>query len=169
MPQNPRAESRGLEPEAGRRRSTRLRHEKVRGCTGVKSVRTVGNLQTLYYFNVNVDNDGFKASGFARFCERLGTGDSIGREHLYLMHRANFLRCRSFILQFTRLILQATLAYRLIGLTRLARRLRPFGARRSRLLCSLSGINQNWRENRRPVESIRASGSATAGGRKIRA
>src|SRR5436190_15086504 len=65
-----------------------------------------GRPQTLYYFSANVDNDGFGATGFARFCERLGTGDALVKSASYLMHRANFSDVRSFLLEHTRLILQ---------------------------------------------------------------
>jgi hypothetical protein len=65
-----------------------------------------GHSQTLYYFSVNVDNDGFEANGFARFCEHLGTGDAFVKSASYLMHRANFSNVRSFLLEHTRLILQ---------------------------------------------------------------
>jgi hypothetical protein len=65
-----------------------------------------GRPQTLYYFSVNIDNDGFGATGFARFCERLGTGDALVKSASYLMHRANFSDVRSFLLEHTRLILQ---------------------------------------------------------------
>jgi hypothetical protein len=65
-----------------------------------------GRLQTLYYFDVNVANDGFKASGFARFCERLGTGDAFIKSASYLMHRDHFSDVRDFLLEHTRLLLQ---------------------------------------------------------------
>jgi hypothetical protein len=49
-----------------------------------------GHPQTLYYFSVNVDNDGFEANGFARFCEHLGTGDAFVKSASYLMHQQIF-------------------------------------------------------------------------------
>jgi hypothetical protein len=45
-----------------------------------------GKRQTLYYFTANVENDGFKPSGFMRFCERLGSGDAFVKSASYLMH-----------------------------------------------------------------------------------
>ena len=62
--------------------------------------------QTLYYFNVNVDNDGFKNSGFMRFCERLGTGDAFVKSAAYLMHRDHFSEVRNFLLEHSRVLLQ---------------------------------------------------------------
>jgi hypothetical protein len=74
------------------------------GARGVKIdfVGDDGHPQTLYYFNLNVDNDGFEANGFARFCEHLGTGDGFVKSASYLMHRANFSDVRSFLLEHTR-------------------------------------------------------------------
>ena len=43
---------------------------------GVKIVFAAADagVRTLYYFGTNIANDGFKASGLAKFCDRLGTG-----------------------------------------------------------------------------------------------
>jgi hypothetical protein len=65
-----------------------------------------GQRQTLYYFSANVDNDGFKPSGFMRFCERLGTGDAFVKSASYLMHRHHFSNVRDFLLEHSRLLLQ---------------------------------------------------------------
>ena len=65
-----------------------------------------GQPQTLYYFSVNVDNDGFKASSFMRFCNRLGTGDALVKSASYLMHRDQFSEVRDFLLGRSRLVLQ---------------------------------------------------------------
>ena len=62
--------------------------------------------KTLYYFTVNIDNDGFKNSGFMRFCESLGTGDAFIKSASYLMHRDHFSEVRSFLLERSRLLLQ---------------------------------------------------------------
>jgi hypothetical protein len=62
--------------------------------------------QTLYYFTVNIDNDGFKNSGFMRFCERLGTGDAFVKSASYLMHRDHFSEVRNFLLEHSRVLLQ---------------------------------------------------------------
>ena len=101
----------------------------MRACAGVKIdfVGDDGRPQTLYYFSVNVDNDGFKASGFARFCERLGTGDAFVKSASYLMHRANFSDVRSFLLEHTRLILQDDSGIPVTRFDQASWQLRPFG------------------------------------------
>ena len=81
---------------------------------GAKSIRGVkvdfvgdeARPQTLYYFSVNIDNDGFKNSGFMRFCERLGTGNAFVKSASYLMHRDHFSEVRNFLLERSRLLLQ---------------------------------------------------------------
>ena len=83
--------------------------------------------QTLYYFSVNVDNDGFEASGFARFCKHLGTGDGFVKSASYLMHRANFSNVRSFLLQHTRLIVQDDSGIPIDRFDQASWQLHPFG------------------------------------------
>ncbi len=75
---------------------------------GVKIVFTGndGSEQTLYYFGTNVANDGFKVSGFAKFCDRLGTGDAFVKSASYLLHSSNFSDVRNFLLQHANLVLQ---------------------------------------------------------------
>jgi hypothetical protein len=72
----------------------------------VEFVGENGQRQTLYYFSANVDNDGFKPSGFMRFCERLGSGDAFVKSASYLMHRDHFSDVRDFLLEHSRLLLQ---------------------------------------------------------------
>jgi hypothetical protein len=86
-----------------------------------------GRPQTLYYFSANVDNDGFKANGFARFCERLGTGDALVKSASYLMHRAHFSDVRNFLLEHSRLILQDDSGVPVNWFDHAGWQLRPFG------------------------------------------
>ena len=86
-----------------------------------------GRPQTLYYFSANVDNDGFKTNGFARFCERLGTGDALVKSASYLMHRENFSDVRSFLLEHSRLILQDDSGVPVSRFDQASWQLRPFG------------------------------------------
>jgi hypothetical protein len=65
-----------------------------------------GRERTLYYFSTNVANDGFKVSGFARFCERLGSGDGFVKSASYLMHDNHFSDVRNFLLTHTHTLLQ---------------------------------------------------------------
>lgn len=53
--------------------------------------------QTLYYFNTNLANPGVAASGFLKFCEKLGPGDSFIKSASYLLHTSPFSSAREFI------------------------------------------------------------------------
>ena len=86
-----------------------------------------GQLHTLYYFSTNVANDGFKASGFARFCERLGTGDALVKSASYLMHDNRFSDVRSFLLGHSRLMLQDDTGVPVAYFDQRQWQLRPFG------------------------------------------
>ena len=86
-----------------------------------------GGLQTLYYFDVNVANDSFKASGFARFCERLGTGDAFVKSASYLMHRDHFSDVRDFLLAHSRLLLQDDSGIPVTHFDQASWQLHPFG------------------------------------------
>jgi hypothetical protein len=113
-------------------------------------------LRTIYYFNVNVDNDGFKASGFARFCESLGTGDAFVKSASYLMHRANFSDVRNFLLEDTRLILQDDSGIPLSRFDQASWRLRPFGHYSGPIALFANRYQPKLTQlfNQRPVESI---------------
>jgi hypothetical protein len=65
-----------------------------------------GTEQTLYYFNTNLANPGVAASGFLRFCEKLGTGDSFIKSASYLLHGGGFSSVRDFILANSMHVLQ---------------------------------------------------------------
>jgi hypothetical protein len=65
-----------------------------------------GREHTLYYFGTNIANDGFKQSGFERFCERLGSGDAFVKSASYLLHGGGFSDVRNFLLTQTRTLLQ---------------------------------------------------------------
>jgi hypothetical protein len=65
-----------------------------------------GKEQTLYYFSTNLANDGVARSGFLKFCETLGTGDSFVKSASYLLHSGGFARVREFMLKNSTHILQ---------------------------------------------------------------
>jgi hypothetical protein len=65
-----------------------------------------GPEQTLYYFSTNLANDGVAKSGFLRFCESLGTGDSFVKSASYLLHSGGFSSVREFMLGRSTHILQ---------------------------------------------------------------
>ena len=75
---------------------------------GVKIVFSNGEgpRQTLYYFRTDVSNGGVANSGFLRFCEHLGTGDSFVKSASYLMHSDGFSKVREFLLTRSMSILQ---------------------------------------------------------------
>ena len=102
------------------------------GANATRGVRIVfagsdGRERTLYYFGTNVANDGFKASGFAKFCERLGTGDGLVKSASYLLHDSGFSDVRNFLLTHTRLMLQDDTGVPVTYLDRGNWQLRPFG------------------------------------------
>jgi hypothetical protein len=65
-----------------------------------------GKEQTLYYFSTNLANDGVAKSGFLKFCETLGTGDSFVKSASYLLHSGGFASVREFMLKNSTHILQ---------------------------------------------------------------
>ena len=107
-------------------------HEAATGGNGARGVKIEfvgddGRPQTLYYFSVNVDNDGFRASGFAGFCERLGTGDAFVKSASYLMYRDHFSDVRNFLLEHNRLLLQDDSGIPVARFVQASWQLRPFG------------------------------------------
>ena len=106
--------------------------EAVTSGNGVRGVKIEfvgddGRPQTLYYFSVNVDNNGFRASGFAGFCERLGTGDAFVKSASYLMYRDQFSDIRNFLLERSRLLLQDDSGIPITRFVQASWQLRPFG------------------------------------------
>ncbi len=75
---------------------------------GVKIVFSRGDdvPQTLYYFRTDLSDSGVKNSGFLKFCEKLGSGDSLLKSASYLLHRQSFSRTRQFIVEHSRLVVQ---------------------------------------------------------------
>jgi hypothetical protein len=67
---------------------------------------STGPEQTLYYFSTNLANDGVAKSGFLKFCEKLGTGDSFVKSASYLLHGGGFSSVREFMLSRSTHILQ---------------------------------------------------------------
>jgi hypothetical protein len=65
-----------------------------------------GRKQTLYYFTTDLSNAGIKKSGFLKFAEKLGPGDSFVKSASYLMHSGGFSTVRDFILEHSTAVLQ---------------------------------------------------------------
>lgn len=84
--------------------------EKIPNATakGVKIVFSdnVGKKRTLYYFSTDVSESGIKSSGFLKFCNKLGTGDSFVKSASYLMHSDHFSTIREFLLTHSAALLQ---------------------------------------------------------------
>jgi hypothetical protein len=55
--------------------------------------------QTLYYFATDLSNQGTEQSGFLKFCEKLGGGDSLIKSASYLPHSDGFSHVRDFLLK----------------------------------------------------------------------
>ena len=62
--------------------------------------------QTLYYFRTDISNDGLKKSGFLKFAEQLGKGDSFIKSASYLPHYDSFSRIREFLLDRSQALIQ---------------------------------------------------------------
>jgi hypothetical protein len=86
-----------------------------------------GRKQTLYYFSTNLADDGVRNSGFLKFGEQLGVGDSFVKSASYLMHGRHFAIVRSFLLDHSAAILQDDSGIPLSFFDRAKWKLRPFG------------------------------------------
>ena len=75
---------------------------------GVKIVFSSGDgpKQTLYYFRTDVSDGGLKNSGFLKFCEQLGKGDSFIKSASYLLHADSFSRIRDFLVSQSQTLVQ---------------------------------------------------------------
>jgi hypothetical protein len=73
---------------------------KAGSANGVKIVFAKGDgpPRTLYYFSTDLSDGGVKKSGFLKFCDGLGTGDSLLKSASYLMHSNAFTKVREFVL-----------------------------------------------------------------------
>jgi hypothetical protein len=84
--------------------------DKVANATakGVKIVFSdnIGKKRTIYYFSTDVSDSGIKNSGFLKFCDKLGNGDSFVKSASYLMHSDNFSTIREFLLTHSTALLQ---------------------------------------------------------------
>jgi hypothetical protein len=65
-----------------------------------------GQEKTLYYFSTDLSNSSARVSGFLKFCETLGPGDSLLKSASYLPHSANFSTVRDFLLTHSASIIQ---------------------------------------------------------------
>ncbi len=83
--------------------------------------------QTLYYFRTDLSNTGTERSGFLKFCEQLGAGDSLIKSASYLLHSDEFSRVRNFLLDHSATIVQDDSGVRLKQFDQSAWNVEPFG------------------------------------------
>ncbi|MBR1362652.1 hypothetical protein [Bradyrhizobium ottawaense] len=65
-----------------------------------------GEARTLYYFSTDLSNAGARNTGFLKFCETLGPGNSLLKSASYLMHSGNFTVVRDWLLANSATIIQ---------------------------------------------------------------
>ncbi len=102
------------------------------GANAVRGVRIIfagsdGKEKTLYYFSTDLSNSGVKASGFLKFCETLGPGNSLIKSASYLLHSGNFTTVRNFLLNNSATIIQDDSGIPLAYYSTTKWRLFPFG------------------------------------------
>ncbi len=83
--------------------------------------------QTLYYFATDLSDQGTENSGFLKFCEQIGQGDSLIKSASYLPQRNNFSRIRTFLLTHSTAIVQDDTGIPLKDFDLEGWDLRPFG------------------------------------------
>ena len=97
------------------------------GAKIVFSTGADGKPQTLYYFSTDLSNDGVKTSGFLKFCDTFGLGNSFIKSASYLLHSGGFNKARDFLLEHSATILQDDSGIPVVYFDPKKWRLRPFG------------------------------------------
>lgn len=87
-----------------------------------------GAKQTLYYFSTDLSDGGVRASGFLKFCEKLGAGDALVKSASYLLHGNNFSLVRQFLLDKSQTIVQDDTGIPVRFFKQEDWQLKPFGA-----------------------------------------
>ncbi|WP_145927324.1 hypothetical protein [Bradyrhizobium neotropicale] len=65
-----------------------------------------GEVRTLYYFSTDLSNPNARGTGFLKFCETLGPGNSLLKSASYLLHSGNFTTVRDWLLANSATIIQ---------------------------------------------------------------
>jgi hypothetical protein len=86
-----------------------------------------GREKTLYYFATDLSNSSVRASGFLKFCDTLGLGDSLLKSASYLLYNPNFSTVREFLLAHSASIIQDDSGIPLAFYDSTRWRLFPFG------------------------------------------
>lgn len=86
--------------------------------------------RSLYYFNVDLSDAAAGVTRFLKFCEGFGDAATFLKGASYLLHRAEFSKTRSFILDHSKLIVQDDSGIPLKYFKDDAWSIRPFGSYR---------------------------------------
>ncbi|TWH92025.1 hypothetical protein LPJ38_29760 [Bradyrhizobium daqingense] len=86
-----------------------------------------GESRTLYYFSTDLSNSGARATGFLKFCETLGPGNSLIKSASYLLHSGNFTAARDWLLANSATIIQDDSGIPLANYSARQWRFFPFG------------------------------------------
>lgn len=86
-----------------------------------------GEVRTLYYFSTDLSNQGARATGFLKFCETLGPGNSLLKSASYLLHSGNFTVVRDWLLANSATIIQDDSGIPLANYSAKQWRFFPFG------------------------------------------
>jgi hypothetical protein len=86
-----------------------------------------GQERTLYYFKTDLSNKGVAASGYLKFCQEFGPGDSLVKSASYLLHNPGFSDVRAFLLKNAVTILQDDTGIPVKYLSQADWKLRPYG------------------------------------------
>ena len=86
-----------------------------------------GEARTLYYFSTDLSNSGARATGFLKFCETLGPGNSLIKSASYLLHSGNFTVARDWLLANSATVIQDDSGIPLANYGARQWRLFPFG------------------------------------------
>jgi hypothetical protein len=83
--------------------------------------------RTLYYFSTDLSNPGVRSTGFLKFCDTLGPGNSLIKSASYLMHSGNFTAVRDWLLANSATIIQDDSGIPLANYSARQWRFFPFG------------------------------------------
>ncbi len=73
----------------------------------ISFTRGGGEVQSLYFFTTDLSDDGIKSEpAFLKFCDELGSGQSLVKAASYLMHTGGFSKVREFLLTHSSMLLQ---------------------------------------------------------------
>lgn len=96
---------------------------------GVKIEFTAGTdeRKTLYYFTANL-SDERPRNAFLEYCKTFGQGDSLIKSASYMLHRSYFAQARSFLLAYSKVLVQDDSGVPIAYFDPTKWKLQPFGA-----------------------------------------